>query len=392
MSVISYTLEKCQKCMACIRICPTEALSMQHQRIQINREKCINCGQCLDACVHQGLQAKGSTLDDLAQYEKRIALLPPAVFGECHNHAEIEQLMHTFIEMGFDEVVELSSYEAAIYDHVQLYRKDNPGGYLISSFCPVVNRLIEMKYPMLLSNMIPFELTAEIAAKRIRQQHENENVGIFYLCECIAKLPLGKFPYGNKRSEIDHCVSLVDLFPKIARIRNTNRLTTDICAKGICAVASELFVQDEILSSTIVADGLKKVQLVLDLAEFGQLKGEHLLWLSNCINGCIGGNLLWGNPFEASINSRRHYANANGTPIVLSDEEIIQETVMFNRANMKSLKERMAEFTKINEQLEKLPGYDCGACGYPSCRVMAEEIVAGQSTIADCRIIHVKEI
>ena len=151
--------------------------------------------------MHQGLQAKGSTLDDLAHYEKRIALLPPAAFGECHNHDEIEQLMHTFIEMGFDEVVELSAYEGAIYDHIGQYRKDNPGGYLISSFCPVVNRLVEMKYPMLLSNMIPFELTAEIAAKRIRQQHENENVGIFYLCECIAKLPLGKFPYGNKRSD-----------------------------------------------------------------------------------------------------------------------------------------------------------------------------------------------
>lgn len=392
MSVITYTLEKCQKCMACIRICPTEALSMQHQRIIINREKCINCGQCLDACVHQGLQAKGSTLEDLSQYEKKIALLPPAVFGECHNQAEIEQLMHTFIEMGFDEVVELSAYEGAMYEHVQQYRKDNPGGYLISSFCPVINRLVQMKYPMLLSNMIPFELTAEIAAKRIRQQHENENIGIFYLCECIAKLPLGKYPYGNKSSEIDHCISLVDLFPKIARIRNSNRLTTELCAKGICSVASELFVQDEAHSSTIVADGLKKVQLVLDLAEFGQLKGEHLLWLSNCINGCIGGNTLWGNPFEASINSRHHHANATGEPVKLSLEDILQETVMFNRSNMKSLKERMAEFTRINEQLEKLPGYDCGACGYPSCRVMAEEIVAGNSSIHDCRIIHVKEI
>ncbi len=392
MSVITYTLEKCQKCMACIRICPTEALSMHQQRIVINREKCINCGQCLDACVHQGLQAKGSTLEDLSQYEKRVALLPPAVFGECHNQVEIEQLMHTFVEMGFDEVVELSAYEGAIYEHVQQYRKENPGGYLISSFCPVINRLIQMKYPMLLSNMIPFELTAEIAAKRIRQQHENVNVGVFYLSECIAKLPLGKYPYGNKRSDIDHCISLVDLFPKIARIRNSNQLKTELCAKGISSIASELFVQDRTQTSTIVADGLKKVQLVLDLAEFGQLKGEHLLWLSNCINGCIGGNSLWGNPFEASINIRHHHANASGAPIQLSHEEIIQETVMFNRANMKSLKERMAEFTKINVQLEKLPGYDCGACGYPSCRVMAEEIVAGNAKTDDCRIIHVKEI
>jgi len=391
MSVISYTLEKCQKCMACIRICPTEAISMQNQRISISKEKCINCGQCLDTCVHQGLQAKGSTLEDLSQYQKTIALLPPAVFGECHNQEEIDQLAHTFIEMGFDEVVELSRYEGAVYEHINQYRQQNNIGYLISSFCPVVSRLIEMKYPMLISNVIPFELTAEIAAKHIRKQHPKEDVGIFYLCECIAKLPMGKYPYGNQHSNIDHCVSLVDLFPKIARMRDEEHIDCNLCAYGLANISSELFVGENRDTSTIVADGLKKVQHVLDLAEFGQLKGDHFLWLANCTNGCVGGNLLWGNPFEAAIRMRLHYSQATQPIMPIELEDIIQETVQFNRANVKSLKERLAEFSKINHALEKLPGYDCGACGFPSCRVMAEEIVAKRQTMKDCRILTSQE-
>lgn len=387
MSVISYTLEKCQKCMACIRVCPTEAISMVAQRIVINKEKCINCGLCLDACVHQGLLAKGSTLEDLSQYEKTVALVPPAVFGECRTAKEINQLMHTFKIMGFDEVVELSEYEGAVYNHIQQYHQENPGGYLISSFCPVINKLIEMKYPMLLSNMIPFELSAEIAAKRIRQQYPDHKVGIFLLCECISKLPIGKYPYGNMHTQIDHCVSLVDLFPRIAKIRDEHELVTEVCKEGLANISSELFVQDQLTSSTIVADSLKKCMLVLDLAEFGQLKGDHLLWLSNCINGCVGGNLLWGNPFEAAIHTRNHHQNGKKCSLTLDREEIIQQTVLFNRASVKSLKERLAEFSKINTQLEKLPGYDCGACGFPSCRVMAEEIVSNRKSLKDCRIL-----
>jgi len=80
-SVVSYTLAKCQKCLKCLRVCPVEAISIKDERVRINKGRCINCGRCIDACVNQGLQAKGSTLDDLDNYDIRIALIPTSFTG-----------------------------------------------------------------------------------------------------------------------------------------------------------------------------------------------------------------------------------------------------------------------------------------------------------------------
>ncbi len=38
----------------------------------------------------------------------------------------------------------------------------------------------------------------------------------------------------------------------------------------------------------------------------------------------------------------------------------------------------------MNAILERLPGYDCGACGSPTCESFAEDIVRGFCTEMDC--------
>ena len=57
----------------------------------------------------------------------------------------------------------------------------------------------------------------------------------------------------------------------------------------------------------------------------------------------------------------------------------------------RSIQEKLQFFSKVNAQLDKLPGYDCTACGLPSCRVMAEEIVNGNKVLSDCKILVRKE-
>ena len=51
-----------------------------------------------------------------------------------------------------------------------------------------------------------------------------------------------------------------------------------------------------------------------------------------------------------------------------------------------NLKERMKKFNRINAILETLPQFDCGACGYPNCRALAEAIDLGQATHQICRV------
>jgi len=387
MSVVTYTLAKCRKCLKCLHVCPVEAITMTDERVKINRSRCINCGKCVDVCVNQGLQAKGSTLAELEYYDVKIALVSSALLAAAPSIEQIEELFGTIKNLGFDEVIDLSPYDGAIANEIFDRIKHQTEPYLISSFCPVINKLIEGKYPMLLENMIPPYRSAELAARKIRQETAkmDKKVGIFLLSECIAKLPYARYPYGHGDSEIDHALSIVDLFPLISKELGKSRQVIEPAADGLRLASNPHFGAKGIESRILKADGLEKVQLALDLAEFSQLKGRYYLHLSNCINGCVGGNLLWGNPFEATQHISdllKHARGVNATVPFETSEEILDEV-----NERKSIQERLYEYARISTQLELLPGYDCGACGYASCRRMAEEIVAGHTTLDDCRIL-----
>ena len=49
----------------------------------------------------------------------------------------------------------------------------------------------------------------------------------------------------------------------------------------------------------------------------------------------------------------------------------------------------MADIQKLREQL---PGTDCGACGAPTCRAFAEDVVRGNSKKEDCIFVLRKHI
>jgi hypothetical protein len=48
--------------------------------------------------------------------------------------------------------------------------------------------------------------------------------------------------------------------------------------------------------------------------------------------------------------------------------------------------ESMRMMADIQRLREELPGTDCGSCGAPTCRALAEDIVKGQANIDACVI------
>ena len=48
------------------------------------------------------------------------------------------------------------------------------------------------------------------------------------------------------------------------------------------------------------------------------------------------------------------------------------------------LGEAMAKLKEMNAIYAELPHIDCGSCGRPSCRAMAEDIVRGKGEMTDC--------
>ena len=50
----------------------------------------------------------------------------------------------------------------------------------------------------------------------------------------------------------------------------------------------------------------------------------------------------------------------------------------------------MKKMQKINKIKAYLPGIDCAACGSPSCRTLAEDVVQGRSRTSDCVFVAMK--
>ena len=62
--------------------------------------------------------------------------------------------------------------------------------------------------------------------------------------------------------------------------------------------------------------------------------------------------------------------------------------------DISQLDDNIVEAMRKLEQMEviqkRLPGLDCGSCGAPNCRALAEDIVRGEATELDC-IFNLKE-
>lgn len=50
----------------------------------------------------------------------------------------------------------------------------------------------------------------------------------------------------------------------------------------------------------------------------------------------------------------------------------------------KSFRESFEMMGLVEELTEQLPGLDCGSCGAPTCRALAEDIVRGTASNNDC--------
>ena len=44
----------------------------------------------------------------------------------------------------------------------------------------------------------------------------------------------------------------------------------------------------------------------------------------------------------------------------------------------------MLEMKKVDALAEKLPKKDCGACGSPTCKAFARDVVRGEAKLEDC--------
>jgi pyruvate formate lyase activating enzyme len=83
---LTYTPVLCIRCGACVQTCPTRALSMTEQGLDIDRDRCTLCGDCVEGCYAEALAINSArmTADEIVGQVER-----DRVFYDISGHGGI---------------------------------------------------------------------------------------------------------------------------------------------------------------------------------------------------------------------------------------------------------------------------------------------------------------
>ena len=403
---------KCTGCTTCLRHCPTEAIRIRDGHAIINPERCIDCGECIRVCHHKAKKAVCSKLGDMDRFKWKIALPAPTLYGQFDNLDDVDYVLDGLLNIGFDDVYEVSKAAELVSAYTRLYLKDEkvvkPA---ISSACPVVIRLINLRFPSLTDHIIPMlppmEIAARLAKERALSEHPEltpEEVGVCFISPCPAKVSYVKNGFASYKSYVDEVVSISDIYFRLIGKMRKDKDIRPLSESGRIGLGwarsggeATAILNDEYLA----ADGIDNVIHVLDQVENGNIPPIEFIELNACTGGCVGGVLTIQNPFiaKARLQSLRRYLPVSRNTV---DKECVSvpENYMFSDMPdyvpitrlSESLSESLRMMNEIHTIRDCLPGIDCGSCGAPTCRAFAEDIVLGQCELSGCPIKAISEL
>ncbi len=393
---------KCLGCTNCIKRCPTGAIRVRNGKAHIIKERCIDCGECIKVCPHHAKYAEHQSLNQILEFKHRIAIPAPSLYGQFNNLDDVNYVLTALKSVGFDDVYEVSRAAELVSDATRrLLAEGKLKKPAISSACPAICRLIRVAFPKLIDNVVPLNSPMEVAASLARKRavekghFEPDEVGVFFITPCPAKLTAIKQPICLPKSNVNGAIAIKDIYPIL--LRTMDKLTPeeveDLSRSGIIGVSwsvsggeSSALLREHYLA----ADGIENVIQVLDEVENGKLHDIDFIELNACTGGCVGGSLTAENPFIARARLQRLRKHL---PVSCSHLENDIPDEMYWKlplvgVNVMQLADNVSDamtmMNHLEEILNNLPGLDCGTCGAPSCRDLADDIVRGYARESDC--------
>lgn len=367
--------DKCLGCTNCIKRCPTEAIRVREGKAQIISERCIDCGECIRVCPHHAKKARYDHLSVLEGWKYKIAIPAPALFGQFNNLDDIDIVLTGLKQMGFDDVYEVSRGAELVSDATRKLMADGRlPKPVISSACPAVVRLIRVRFPDLCDHVLnlnaPMEVSA-MMAKRAASERTGipvEEIGAFFITPCPAKVTDIKMPIGQ-----------------------SGLIGVSWAGSGgeSAALLNEKY---------LAADGIENVIRVLEELEDERIRELDFVELNACSGGCVGGVLCVENGYvaKARLQRLRKYLPVSqnhldgGVPRDMEWTEPLEFAPVLKLSQ--NLEEAMQMMEEIDVICEGLPGLDCGSCGAPSCRALAEDVVRGAARTSDCVFVMREQV
>ena len=373
--------DTCIGCSRCMKICPTEALRVRDGKAVLMPDRCVDCGNCFKVCPTRSIYIEQDDFENIFNFPIRVALVPAVFMGQFPNDITVSRIYGILKDLGFTHVLETESSIPIYTAAKNKYAAENPDiRPLISTFCPAIVRLIQVKFPGLTENLIPLRAPLDITAMYIRRKIKEElevkddQIGIFYITPCAAKIAAVKNPVGEEKSLVDGVINMDSLY---------NRVYHEIKKQG------HGYKEQKLPVSQLSADGV----LTSDFLE-----------LRACDQSCPGGILTCDNRFlicERVFGRARKIADRERKGEQTKDHELEEERNYLMRhmkvgdihpRSMLVLDDNIAvaleKMKKIDEYRARLPQTDCGICGAPTCDALARDIVCDNAELTDCVFIQ----
>ena len=138
---------------------------------------------------------------------------------------------------------------------------------------------------------------------------------------------------------------------------------------------------------------------VLEELEDEKLQELDFIELNACAGGCVGGIFAAENGYvaRARIKRLRKYLPVScnrladaGSAACMDWSHPLEFAPVMKLAD--KVEDAMRMMQEVDAICERLPKLDCGACGAPTCRALAEDVAKGLARDTDCIILMRQEI
>lgn len=401
----------CRGHMKCMRFCPTQAIRIRNGKPVVSEELCVDCGTCLSVCPSGAIIPISDVITEISHFKYKV-VVPAAVLYSQFDSTIHPYIIHlAFKELGFDEVVDVNISSTVLATALVKYMENYKGRLpLISSHCPAMVRLIQVKYPDLVELIVPMDVPREVTAREIRKKLpaklglKSEDIGIIYIATCPAKIVSIKQPAEKAKSWFDGVISVKDvyslLYPQVLVLKekfDESQVPNDFSFHTGWATLGGI-TQSVKMENWLAVSGLDHVMKILDDIENSRLRNIDFVEAMSCMLGCLSGPFNVENPYVARTNNIKQKIKYE-TPITIDEKEVSQrlkdgyyslESPILPRSTKYFYTDLVTSIKKMKERdrvYQKLPQIDCGCCGAPTCMAFAEDFVRGEVELTDCILL-----
>jgi len=410
---LKFKNELCIGCSHCTGICPTGAIHIKNGKPNLNPNRCIDCGKCYSVCPVSAIYIEQDDFNTIYNYAYPILLLPSIFSAQFQERISNRAILSSLYHLGFKQVFEVERSVPVIKEKMaEIMKNEFTEKPIISTFCPAIVRLIQVKFPSLVGNLClikpPLDVTALYIKKSLIDQGvKEEDIGIFYVAPCAAKIAAVKSPVGEDESKVDGVINMNYLYNKVLRVIKQGEYKLidneqdfhSLCKESLLWALTGGEVNLLKHGRNLAIDEIHNVSQFLDKLENEDLDAIDFLELRACDESCAGGILCAGNRFLVAERQRKraqnHVHTHNDNDALVKEKQYLLEHIKVGEVQPRSMDKlddnisvAMRKMKRSFEINAHLPQVDCRICGYQTCKELANAIVNNEAELQQCIFIQ----